>query len=393
MDKKYFLHMVSADLGIFAFYGMFFFLLLMLTMWAMKIRSPQNYFIAGILFVFYHLLVPLDFKFNFIPYLPDSDIYWLLFESDIPPPDMSSSLVGFYSITRILRVLLMYNIIAYVSFQIYLYFVSIFIFLKSWELLYKHHSHNTFRQFFLGLALLLPSSILYTLVPLRECFTSFAFAVSLYFLTLMFKKSSIINSGFLAGLFLVLFTRVQVAFYFILTFLGLKVVIDKNIMRKVAVSVLGIGLFIGLVIYTNYQIDPVKLQWARNYRVNNYTPSYGLVSWKTYGDILASTPDLAAQFLLSPFPILHDFDPMQFKLATLDALFVLALLIVLLINIKHVIKNNLYWFLLILFYLILFGIYEFGVLGAVRHRLPMTILIIAIVADRLTHLLSKKTKA
>lgn len=393
MDKKYFVNIVDADLGIFAFYGMIFFMLLMLTMWALKLRSSQNYFIAGSLFIFYHILLVLDLKFNFIPHLPDSEQYLYIFENELLPQDISRSLVGFYFVSRFLRVLLMYNIIAYVSFQIYIYFVSILIFLKSWELLYKHEYENTFRQLFLIVALLLPSSILYTLVPLRECFTTFAFAVSLYFLTLLFKKSSIINTGYISGLFLVIFTRVQVAFYFILSFLGLKVAIDKNLMRKIAVTVLGIGLFIGLVVYTNYQISPEKLQWARNYRVNTYYPAYGNVSWKSYSDILASTPELALQFLLSPFPILHKFDPLQFKLASIDALIVLTLLIVFMVNIKHIITNNLYWLLLIIFYLILFGIYEFGVLGAVRHRLPMTILIIAIVADRLTQLITKKIKA
>lgn len=358
----------------------------------MKLGSKQNHFIVGSIFAIYHVLVPLDFIFNFVPFLPDSILYNFMFETGLPPVNYSKSLVGFFTIISFLRVLLMHNILAYISFQIFLYFVSVFIILKSWDLLYKHQFSNTFNQFFLIIALLLPSSLLYNIVPLRECFSTFAFAVTLYYLTLLFKKSSVINTGFLSGLFMVIFTRMQVAIYFLLSFLGLKVAIDKNIGRKFLVTIVGLILFAGFIAYSNYQLSPEKLQWARNYRVNNYTPSYGNVSWKSYGDILKSTPTLGAQFLLSPLPIMHNLNPGDFKLALLDAMLVLIILAVVFLNIKNIVKNHLYWFLLILFYLILFGIYEFGIIGAVRHRLPLTILLIALAANQLTTLFTKHIK-
>jgi hypothetical protein len=393
MYKKYFLDTVNADFGIFAFYGLIFLMLLMLALRYLKVHSIQNSFIIASFFIFYHLVVIFDYSGNFIPYLPDSDQYNYIFTNDFKPTELSKSLIGFYAVSRILRVLLAENILAYVSFQVFLYFISVVIIMKAWELLYKHRYTNTFRQIFLFTALLLPTSILYTVVPLRECFTTFAFAVTLYYLTLLFQKSSIINFGYISGLFMVFFTRMQVAFYFILSFLGIKVAMDKNLWRKTAVIIVGAGLFFGLVFFTNYQLQPKKLEWARNYRVKNYSPSYGLVKWNTYGDMLASAPELTAQFLLSPLPILHDLDPTQFKLALLDALFVFLILAVVIVNLKHVATHNLFWLLLIIFYLILFGIYEFGVLGAVRHRLPMSLMLIAIAADRLATVLTKQLKS
>lgn len=389
MDKTYFYNIVPADFGIFAFYGVIFYLLLALIMHAMNYRSYQNHLIVASIFILYHILVPLDYKFNFIPFLPDSILYNFMFETGIPPANYSSSLIGFYTVISFFRIVLIENILAYISFQILVYFVAILIMLKSWNLLYKHAYSNTFSQIFLTLSLLLPSSILYNVVPLRECFTALAFAVTLYFLTLLFKNFSIINSGFLAGLFMIIFTRMQVAIYFLLSFLGLKIYLDKNIPRKVMVGVLGTVMFLVFLFITNYQLSPKKLEFARNYRVDTYTHTYGKVSWSSYNDIIKAAPELMTQFLLSPLPIVHKFNPLEFKLALMDSIVVLLVLAIIALNLPNIIKNHSYWFFLILLYLILFGIYEFSIIGAVRHRLPMTILLIALAANQLTTLITK----
>lgn len=355
-----------------------------------NIKGKQSTFIVGFFYLCYHFLIPLDFIFNFIPYLPDSDIYSYIFKNDFKPSSMPTSLTGFYYFITIFKIFLGKNILAYLSFQIFVYFTSILIFLKAWELLYQQAFKETFRQFFLTLSLLLPTSLLYALVALREAFALFAFAVTIYFLILLYKKAKVINTGFLSGIVLVFFTRMQIVFYFILTFLGLKVALDKNLARKILVLFVGVALFIGLILVTNYQISPQKLEYARNYRVDYYANTYGKVNWKSYKDILVDAPILTSQFLLAPLPIMHTKQFTQYKLATLDVLILMFILIVVILNLPSLVKHHKFWLGLVFIYLLLFGIYEFNILGAVRHRLPLTILLIALSTSKLATLFTKR---
>ena len=256
--------------------------------------------------------------------------------------------------------------------------------MKSWEILYEAPLKNTFRQFTLFFCFALPTSIFFVVAPLREAFTTFAFALSLYFLCRIFKKAQSLNFGFPISLFLVFFTRMQVILYFVMSLVGVKVTLDKNIARKILVSIVGVIMLGTFIFASNYKLSPDKLEYARNYRVENYTSTYGMVKWDSYLDILASAPKLMGQFLLAPFPILHKYNPMNMKLALIDACIVFFFLLVIILNLPSLIRQHPSWMLLILIYLFLFGIYEFSLGGAIRHRVPMVLMIAVSVADRLS---------
>ena len=384
MKKLYYSCILTSDFLILGFYFLIFIFLLIFSMQLFKLQDRKSKLIILGFFALYNALIYLDFKLNFIPYLPDSGQYNILFKTGRPFVDMSKSLNGFLYVIKGLRVLFVKNILVYISFQIFLYFISVIIFYRSWFVLYQATRPKAFEQLYFLLALSLPSAFLYHLVPLRECFTTLGFSIALYFLLKAFKNRANFNLGFVSGLFIIIMTRIQMAFYFIVGLMGLKFSLDKSVLRKVSGLLFGLFLFAGVLSLTHYKISPEQLSSVRNYRVAKYSGSYGKVAWSSYTDIVKSSPQLVGQFLFSPLPILHNQNALDMKLIFLDALFMFVIWLVILINAKKWVLNYRVWFLLMLIYLALFGIYEFNIGGAVRHRLPLSLMAILMASQFLS---------
>lgn len=341
-----------------------------------KIRSLSNVLLVFGIFIFYHLLLVLDLKLNFIPYLPDSKYYVDLFLKDEKVG--GSSLIGFYYLSKLLGVLFLKNIVVYISFQILLFITGVLTILKSWELLYSSSVH--YRHVFLGLSLFSPAGILFTLVPLRESIGILAFALSLFGLLKIIKYFQVVNKTFVLGSFLVFFTRVQVLVYFVFSLIGLKWIFEKSIFKKGLVLILGVLMLLGFVQLTHHNLSIKSLSIARNYRVNTYSNTYGNVSWDNPANLLIDAPLLVGQFVLSPLPILHKQNPLDTALMLIDVLFVIFALSWILGNLNSSLRQFKLWLILIGIYMFLFGIYEFHIGGAVRHRIPMVLMMCAISA-------------
>lgn len=369
-----------------------FFGLLYLFIKYFKLFNKKDAIIIMCFFLFYNVVLLIDYKINFLPNLPDTSQYLKLFEEGEAFEDMSSSLNGYLFVIKYLRIIFLKNMLIYISFQVLLYFFSSFIILKSFLLVYPKVYRKSLKQIYLILSLALPSAFLYHLVPLREGFSNLGFAISLYFLLLLIKKSQLINLGFISGLFFIIFTRLQVAFYFIIGLISLKFSFDKHIIRKIVVILIGASLFIVVLGLTNYQLSPVKLAAVRNFRVLKYAGSYGIVEWNSILDILLSSPILILQFLFSPIPFLHNSNPFDMQLIFVDALFMFFMWLVVSLNIVKIIKEYKVWFILMALYLFLFGIYEFNIGGAVRHRLPLSLMTIALASNFIAYFFVKFNK-
>ncbi len=380
----YFEHIMTSDFLVLLFYASLFAFVLLYASRFFQLKDKRTPWIILAFFFIYNSLIFLDYKFNFIPFLPDSNQYDVLFKTGRPFDGMSRTLYGFLYAVKILRLLFLKNILVYISFQVMLYFIAIGVFYRAWRLLYTASRPIGFEQIYFLLALSLPSAFLYHLVPLRECFTTLGFSVSLYFLLRLFKLRKSINLGFLGGLFVIVVTRMQVAFYFILGLMGIKFSLDRNLVRKFAAVLLGTAMFLGVLSLTSYKLSPSQLAAARNYRVEKYSGSYGLVEWNGYADMIKSSPHLLGQFLISPIPLLHNKNPWDMKLILLDALFMLFVWAILLVNFRSWFNDYRVWFLLMFMYIGLFGIYEFNIGGAVRHRLPLSIMAILTVSQFLS---------
>ena len=78
---------------------------------------------------------------------------------------------------------------------------------------------------------------------------------------------------------------------------------------------------------------------------------------------------------------------MDLEAKMFNRILVIILLVVgalILINAKKWVLNYRVWFLLMLIYLALFGIYEFNIGGAVRHRLPLSLMAILMASQFLS---------
>ena len=212
MKKQYFNDILTSDFLILGSYVVVFAFILLAALQWFKIKEAKTKLIVLAFFFLYNALIYLDYRFNFIPFLPDSGQYDLLFKTGRVFPDMSRSLYGFLYVIKFLRIVFLKNILVYISFQVLLYFVAIIIFYKSWFIMYQANRPKAFEQVYFILALALPSALLYHLVPLRECFTTLGFSIALYFLLLAFKNRANLNAGFIGGLFVIIRTRIHVAF-------------------------------------------------------------------------------------------------------------------------------------------------------------------------------------
>lgn len=384
VKKMYYEHIMTSDFLVLLFYASLFAFVLLFTSRFFQLKDKRTERIILAFFFIYNCLICFDYKFNFIPFLPDSSQYDILFKTGRTFEGMSRTLYGFLYAAKILRLLFLKNILVYISFQVMLYFMAIGIFYRAWQVLYAASRPKGFEQIYFVLALSLPSAFLYHLVPLRECFTTFGFSVSLYFLLRLFKMRKSINLGFFGGLFVIVMTRMQVAFYFIVGLVGVKFGLDRNLIRKFAAVLLGAAMFLGVLSLTSYKLSPSQLAAARNYRVEKYAGSYGRVEWNSYVDLIQSSPKLLAQFLVSPIPILHDKNAWDMQLILLDAFFMLFVWAILLFNIRAWFNDYRVWFLLMFVYIGLFGIYEFNIGGAVRHRLPLSIMAILVASQFLS---------
>jgi len=386
LNKIYFENINLIDWLVLLPYFVVFVIVLLFSLKAFKIENNKNVIIITAVYLLYNLIFFLDWKFDFVPFLPDARHYYDLFVQGFQA--QGSSLVGFYYISSWLSVLFFKNILVYVSFQILIHFLSVIIILKAWELIYN--SSTYFRNIFLTLSLMSPAGLLFNLVPLRESFSLFAFAVTLYGLIKLMKFLKNVNWQFLTGLFLVFFTRAQVIVYFVFSLVGLKWLKGKKIANKIIVVFLGV-LMLGLFVrFTHHKLSVKHLAIARNIRVDTYTNTYGNVKWQSWPDVFMDAPLLVTQFLLSPMPIMHNKNPLSMTIMLLDAIFVMFLLLIVVFNCRIIFKQYTIWLILIAIYLFLFGLYEFNIGGAVRHRLPMIFLVIGLVASILSNVKDEK---
>ena len=116
--------------------------------------------------------------------------------------------------------------------------------------------------------------------------------------------------------------------------------------------------------------------------------TYGTVNWTTYFDIVKDLPLLVLQFILSPLPILHNQNPLALKLLLIDVIFVaLVLFSASRVKLRF---SNIYW-ANIYSSCRDFSIWEFYIGGAVRHRLPLIIMMLPVATLYLSTVLSKLT--
>lgn len=335
----------------------------------LKVFFFRFYFFASLL---YAGLIIFDFNYNIIPSFPDADLYYSLLKGDFSHLKVSlpySLLVKplFLSFNRSIITLFLFN---FILFQF-----SFALLIKSFEKLSNSViSLNDIKTYFL-LCSIMPSVIVFSITPLRESFLIFSFSLFIYGLST--KSKWIITLGTL----LTFLFRYQFILYYI-TIVLFKYFFKKN---KISFTKLALLIVIGFPIV--YQIllkllgitlSPQGLASFRNYQTQIFKniPTYPILDWVSWFDVLIDIPGLFFQFMFSPFPIIINSNPTSSIIYGVDGLIVLSVFILIILKFKKITSKHFNWMSIGLLFYLFASLFEFHLYGAVRHRLPGTLILI-----------------
>ncbi|WP_439475249.1 hypothetical protein [Algoriphagus formosus] len=383
--KAYYQNIDFFDLLSLPLYFIIVYTVLLLTS-RMILLEDQRYlnihFLA--LLLFYLLIGLVDFYIKLIPYFPDTNLFTRILETGVTPDNQSIGVkVGYKYLAIPVFWFSMKSIYNYFLFNILFFQVGLILMAGAFNQF--HQVKDVWVQrFFLLLAVFMPSIIIYSFTPLRESY--FVLALGFFFYGLAQKR--LINLFLIVGIFLAGILRIQLVLYFLVV-IGAKYFFSLRLNKKTIVFILLLLVpvfIVGLNAVSSQligiSITPESLSLFRNIQRINYFESgvtYPEVDWDSWLDLFIDFPGLFFQFLLAPFPILI-FIPFWTKLAYFaDGLYTLAILLAMVFFWRSI-KSNSTWFIFALLYLAMSCFFEFHLLGAVRHRLPATLLIMGIVA-------------
>lgn len=350
----------------------------------LKDTFTKYYYI--VLVLLYSSILLFDLYLNFIPFFPDTLLYTGFIENSYNSfTKLPLELISFKYFSYIFSWVSINNSFLYLTFNLFINQIAIIIYWKAWMEYKSNTIKKSEQRVFLIISFFYPLSILYSLVPLRESYFVFAFSVFLY--GFIQKKPSVI---LLIGLVLVfLFRREVFALSVLLVFLKYIFAKDNSINSKkflLSVCILPVIVFIGDLISTkllNISISPASLSSFRNYQQITYMDSgmtYPTVNWDTWLDLLIDLPGILVQFIYAPLPIIVHTDFYSSIAYLIDAIFMLILTLTLIIIWRRNDRNSLWWIVICIF-LIVSSLFEYYLLGAIRHRYFITIMLFPIIAE------------
>ena len=250
---------------------------------------------------------------------------------------------------------------------------------KSWEIVMRNNSLNpdSSATVFLVLAALYPSFLLFVPVPLREFWVLFGFSVMVYGLVRhYYEDRALFDVGLgytIVGSLILLTARPQLI-VIVIIFLAL---FQKNRWLKYGLILASFFLIPYLYSTLNtFEFNPAFFRNVRNQAYEHFGSTqmtYGFVVWDTYFDILKDMPKLFLQFILAPFPVLHDVNPLKLLAISIDMIYsVIIYFFALYAGLK---LSKIYLFIFIVS-AALFSIWEFHIGGAVRHRMPLLMILL-----------------
>lgn len=344
-----------------------------------------------LIFQLYFIIIILDSFFNFLPYLPDTDLYSYMISSGQYPETSSENILVLYYLSLFIGLICLNSPVIYVFFCIFLYILALMIFLRAWKKINPNFSHADEITFSL-LCFVWPAASIYFTVPLREAFVIFGFAVFFNgFLHFIYQKQW---RALIFGSILLCAIRLQLI-VFVFPVLGVLLVYKLRIHSFFKASILISTVLIAVLtvryVLVEKPLSPQTMAELRNVNISNAGPlGYGNVQWDSYADMARDYPFIIGQFLFSPLPIFVDHDPISTLIPFLDLIFMVFLLLVIFSKFKYHLKNHGAILLLILFYIILFGGYEYHITGAVRHRMPIILIFMILATPTISKLLFKK---
>lgn len=343
------------------------------------IRCYRKAMIFTCVAVYYYVVFVLNQFFGFFPFSPDSLTFNLMLVSNSLPETYSQGVLQYHAFVQPIMLIANYKL---ELFMLALICISIFSYVLIWESFDILNQKNLASgksyifEAYIFLICVFPASLLYLTIPLREWLTLFGFSLIYYSVALIKVKK---HGGVLILILSTILISIPRPTMIIIPLIAILVFFG-NLRFKIYILAIAI-LLIPVVIeaLTNLTFSPEFFSYLRNSANENYGESgmaYGIVEWRSYFDIFKDLPLLVLQFLLSPFPILHNNNPLTMAAHFFDAIFVSFVLLICFINSKK--HRPIIGFVIITS--ALFSIWEFYLGGAVRHRFPLIALLLPLAA-------------
>ncbi|SFR49311.1 hypothetical protein [Thiomicrospira sp. ALE5] len=351
----------------------------------MLVKSHVNTLYFVFVLVFYYFIFISNHFFDYLPFYPDTRMFFSMLTDNEVPVYQSKGVHQYFLFTQPLKLMSAYTL---EFFMILLISISVFSYALIWRAFEIYSIHKEIRlthkifQFYILLICIYPASLLFLTIPLREWVTLLGFAILFYSIVLLVTKSKYGWLWFFLAFIVIVIPRPIMA---IVPLIALSLVYGSF---KLKALFFGFSIVIVPVLFeffTHYRFTPEFFAYLRNSANQTYEASgmvYGVVVWRSYFDIILDLPLLFLQFLLSPLPILHSVNPMTMKAHLLDAAFVFIVIGLALLNMKR----YMFIFLFFTIFVAVFSIWEFYIGGAVRHRLPLVVLLLPIAALTLSQI-------
>ena len=308
--------------------------------------------------------------------MPDTSMYNLIITTGLYPETTSVNITAVYYLSLVLGILCLNSAVIFTFFNIFFYAIGLMMLIAGIRPVSSELKIR--QQNWLAILLFLwPAAFMYQSVPLREAYIMLG--ICIYITGFMrFMDKGKVSYLIVGGIILVL-VRMQL----IIALLPITVLL--LLYRKKAHwlwQILGLAAALaGAFVFIRFMVlgesfSPEALAMLRNeYLLDSGEQTYGNVYWTSYGMMLKDIPFMVVQFILSPLPVFSAHSMSGMTLAQADMIFVAIILLIIASRFISNIKKYADVMILALIFAVVFSLYEFHLTGAVRHRMPLILML------------------
>ncbi|MCW8333620.1 hypothetical protein [Vibrio paucivorans] len=352
------------------------------------------------LLIFYFLwvgrvILAISSPFNgLMPGFGDGNLFASVISNNTYYPEQSIGFKLYYFASYPIRFLSGFNMINYFIIQAFAYFSGALIiwraYLNYWNMKFGERNQSFSFVVYLLLVSLYPASIIYGIVPLREYAIIFSICVLVY--SIISLQLRMKGSWLIIILSSVLIFLVRPQLIITIPMIVYLSIYNEKIKYYIPLIVLPF-IMIKMFSLIYYPISPevlsnIRQQWSTLHPVE----VYGVYEWQSWLEVILSLPTLIGQYILSPFPILHNKPMSTMYGATLDLIYIVVLvgvpcLMLLVSKYRRFIPVS-----VVMLFIVLTGlsaVWEAYISGAVRHRMVSILPLLPFCAIMFTQLLRK----
>jgi len=343
---------------------------------------------------FYIFLFLINRIINILPTFPDEDKYRAAVTLSQNINDIGGSLLNFYYLNTPIRwfgggvpLFIVLNVVMFVV-------GATLVWKASFRILERYPTSVEYAVFYFLLAIW-PAGIVFNISVLREGQMLFFWGIAVYATVITTKYPKWLPGWLylILGSFGVWYLREELVAAVIVFTIFTLLWHSRARIVQVLIAVIPTILVFRLVVFVagvNYILDPTKLESVRKKQVASNPNSYAnTVNWNSWIDILSDSPGMAVMFLSSPLTT----TPNLFSriIATVDGIFVVVILILAIWSTLRLMNTNALGWILSIFVLAFgFGLVEFSIGGAVRHRMPLVLNALPLAAIGIANFLNNR---